>query len=745
MLIEEPARVSVRFGAFEANLRAGELRKHGYKIKLQQQPFRLLEVLLRNSGQVVTRDELQRQIWPADTFVDFERGLNNAVKRLRNALGDSAEAPRYVETVARRGYRFVAAVDSPVLSPDAATSSQDAVPPSASPRAKTRFAWLTAAAVLLLLVVGLQLRRQIRSELDPVSRFTPVMAFASLPENLVDYAAISPDGEYIAFTDASGIHIRDLQTGETRTIPPPGDPRKGPGGQAAISGDGARFPISWYPDGTRLLVSTGTQRSASPGPTIWAVSTLTGNAQRLYDGAWASGISPDGSTIAAISKESEIWLMGSRGESPRLLLTAGEGKEIGRASWSPDGRRLAYLHVDESPERLNCSLENVSVTDPKPVVILSDPRVCYPQAQSIWWLSDGRLVFPDAERNFNFRNFNLWQIRVDLASGKPLNSPERLTNWPGSGLQGITASANGKRLAFTRVWYHTSISLADIDPSSPGSIANSRTLAADVDGDWPTTWTDDGRAVVFYSVKNGDNDIFEQELDSESSRPLVTGPGEQLAAILSPDGRSFIYMEVPRFESFGLPNPVHLMRVSVTGGPSQELLTSEGYRSHQCSRGLSNICILGEERADGRITLSRFDSAVVSGSVARGEVIATLDPGTAWAISPDGSRIVTSTPILSDIRLHFISLQGADESDIEISNWPSITSFHWAPDGRSLFIASRSPSGCNLLQVDLRGTVHVLSRQAGAFQMWALPSPDGRRLAVFSAVLSSEIWTAENF
>jgi TolB-like protein/DNA-binding winged helix-turn-helix (wHTH) protein/Tfp pilus assembly protein PilF len=104
----EQQRVS--FGVFEVDLRAGELRKHGLRVRLQQQPFQVLAMLLARPGDVVTREELQQALWPADTFVDFDHGLNKAINKLRHALGDSAEAPRFVETVARRGYRFLADV-----------------------------------------------------------------------------------------------------------------------------------------------------------------------------------------------------------------------------------------------------------------------------------------------------------------------------------------------------------------------------------------------------------------------------------------------------------------------------------------------------------------------------------------------------------------------------------------------------------------------------------------------------------
>src|SRR6516225_10209859 len=102
----------VRFGEFEVDIRAGKLRKRDAKVKLQKQPFQVSEMLLERVGEVVTREELRERIWSADVFVDFDQGLSNAIKRLREALSDSAEEPRFIETVPRRGYRFIGSVGS---------------------------------------------------------------------------------------------------------------------------------------------------------------------------------------------------------------------------------------------------------------------------------------------------------------------------------------------------------------------------------------------------------------------------------------------------------------------------------------------------------------------------------------------------------------------------------------------------------------------------------------------------------
>jgi TolB-like protein/DNA-binding winged helix-turn-helix (wHTH) protein/Flp pilus assembly protein TadD len=153
----------LRFGVFEVDLRAGELRKHGLRVRLQEQPFQVLAMLLKHAGEVVTREELQKKLWLADTFVDFDHGLNKAINKIRDALGDSAESPRFVETVARRGYRFLAevrVVDSPPLrGPELATEAQakDRADVSGESEAHTQLerslAWRISGSVLVLLLV----------------------------------------------------------------------------------------------------------------------------------------------------------------------------------------------------------------------------------------------------------------------------------------------------------------------------------------------------------------------------------------------------------------------------------------------------------------------------------------------------------------------------------------------------------------------------------------------------------------
>src|SRR3954471_6162592 len=153
----------LRFGSFEANVQAGELRRRGLKVRLQDQPFQILAMLLGRPGELVTRQEIHQKLWPADTFVDYDHGLNNAVNRLREALGDIAETPRFIETLPRRGYRFIGAVNAAVAPGQneiaapvetVVEGSKPVVPESKNPPVATRRRNFLLALSLAVLIVA---------------------------------------------------------------------------------------------------------------------------------------------------------------------------------------------------------------------------------------------------------------------------------------------------------------------------------------------------------------------------------------------------------------------------------------------------------------------------------------------------------------------------------------------------------------------------------------------------------------
>ena len=258
----EQNRIIYRFAAFEVDPDAGEVRKSGIRIRVQEQPLKLLGALLERPGSVITREELHRRLWPQDTFVDFEHGLNAAATRLRQALGDSAQTPRFIESVPRRGYRFIAHVEriahetaksveprSPAIaatgedvstgSPPEIIGSRSTAQDSSSPLHKRRFGplgWF-ALGTGIVFITALSLVF-VRTGAKPDRR----VSFTLVPPENTGFAefdsmAISPDGRLLAFTatDLSGerhLWLRPLENPRSRRLE---------------ETNGASFPF-WSPD-----------------------------------------------------------------------------------------------------------------------------------------------------------------------------------------------------------------------------------------------------------------------------------------------------------------------------------------------------------------------------------------------------------------------------------------------------------------------------------------------------------------
>src|SRR5262249_2774406 len=220
-------------------------------------------------------DELQKRLWPADTFVDFDHSLNAAVRRLRDALGDSAEHPRYVETVARRGYRFLAPVNG--------TKQSDRAPVVTMHRK-----WPIALAIAVVLAIGVLFgfhaaERQFSSRQPSLRRVT-----ANPSEAPVLNGTISPDGKYLAFSDKTGFYLRLIDTRATHPVSLPTGFKP--------------EPASWFPDGAHLLATWVPGPKESPG--IWEISTLGGEPRKIADSGANPSVSPDGTLIAYTTNSS---------------------------------------------------------------------------------------------------------------------------------------------------------------------------------------------------------------------------------------------------------------------------------------------------------------------------------------------------------------------------------------------------------------------------------------------------------
>jgi DNA-binding winged helix-turn-helix (wHTH) protein len=221
------------FGLYEVDLQEGELRKNGIRVKLQDQPFQILTMLLERPGQTVTREELRHKLWLTDTFVDFDHSLNSSINKLREALGDSSENPRFIETLHKRGYRFIAPVDgshasnTPALASFESIAAPDLTRPKLAPPAATPVEvsivkppkWpmivIVVSAITLLIASGLEIYDFLRRPAPrPFQNFVITQVTNS---GKVKSAAISPDGKYVAFVQndngMQSLWLRNLPTG----------------------------------------------------------------------------------------------------------------------------------------------------------------------------------------------------------------------------------------------------------------------------------------------------------------------------------------------------------------------------------------------------------------------------------------------------------------------------------------------------------------------------------------------------
>jgi Tol biopolymer transport system component/DNA-binding winged helix-turn-helix (wHTH) protein len=715
----------IRFGVFEADLRAGELRRNGSRIRLQERPFQVLALLLAKPGELVTREELQSKLWPADTFVDFDHGLNAAVKRLRDTLGDFADNPRFIETLARRGYRFIAPVSGSAATPrELSRDPQPAKPREAS--SHVRSDWQIALATSLVLLFGIFGGWQAGHRSAASIRLSERRLTANPENEPIMSAALSPDGRYLAFTDRTGLFLRVVSSGETHSV--------------AIPDSGKARSVSWFPDGNHVLVA----RAAVPSeqPSLWHVSVFGGTPRKLIDAAENGMVSPDGSQLAFLRGEygrQEIWLAQPDGGNAHKLL--GElGDNISAFAWSPDGRRIAYISTRymHAIEERDASLFVRDLATHATNRLLTSARL----RGALVWTPDGRLIYSYAELPPNQSDANLWAIRLDPQGYHTIGQPQRLTSGP-DGKMRASISADGKHLSYIRWAESPVVYVAEIDRAS-GSLTPLRQLSLIERRNLPFSWTPDSQSVIFTSDRDGVFHLFKQAIDQPAPDLLVGGDHSVTAARLNSDSSEILFVRNP--DPGDRERLVRLMRIPLTGGTPQLVLAESSITNFQCAHGPSTVCVLSQVSSD---SLDFFTFDPVTGKktpLARIENAASHWEN--WSLSPDGSTLAlakkTYVPESANIRLFSIA-DGKDRT-LTLRDWSGISSLDWAADGRSIWASASSPAGMQtLLNVDLRGRARPFLQEPEKDLGWAIPSPDGRHLAIWEASGNSNVWLLEGF
>jgi Tol biopolymer transport system component/DNA-binding winged helix-turn-helix (wHTH) protein len=699
------------------DLRSGELRKGGLKIKLQEQPFQILTMLLERPGEIITREEIEKKLWSADTFVDFEHSLATAVKKLREALGDSADNPRFIETLPRRGYRFIAPVDVGAVHESPLRRRWPVV--------ATAGALLFAGLAVLLGLNVASLRDRLFPKPPPELKQRRLTTNSS--ENPVFSGAISADGKYLAYSDSAGIHLKLIETGEERLLPKP----------SGVTSDAAWNVWDWFPDGTRLLA---TLWEAGDHPSVWVVSVLAENARRLRDDAIGWSVSPDGSHIAYTcgtgqNYAREIWVMSPQGKSPERVLGLDENDEAYFVQWSPDGRRVAYCKRHPAPERVECSIETCTLKGAERTAVVADPLL-----SSFCWIPQGYIVYSRLESQWAVDS-NLWKVPVDSRTGKPEGGPTRVTNWAGFQIDSLKASADGMRISYAKTPYQVHAYVGELEAGGTRMKPPQRLTSGEAT-DFPRTWTGDGKFVLFMSDRSGSWGLYKQAIGGGTAQLLVTA--NVLRASLSPDGSWVLYFVVGP-ERGGSSTPVPVMRMPVLGGPSQMVLEVKNMSGLRCARAPATFCVVGEMSPDNKLlTITGFDPLK-----GRGPVLKTIqtDPtvGYTWDLAPDGSKLAVYKAGEAEAHVRLLSLNGGKDREITVKGWGGLQTMDWSHDGKVLYCGSVSPEAATLLRIDMQGRAQVLWRQKGTNQTYGIPSPDGRRLAIMGYITNSNQWMVEGF
>jgi Tol biopolymer transport system component/DNA-binding winged helix-turn-helix (wHTH) protein len=514
---QSPSRF-VRFGGFEADLSTGELRKDGVKLKFSGQPFQVLAFLLERPGEVVTREELQKRLWP-DTFVDVERNLNTAVNKIREVLGDSAENPRFVETLPRRGYRFIGDLEVPVR----VVAPVAAVEPDHRPHRSRAWRKIGAGllAVLVVAVTAFVSFRHGRHQPQERAVLTAV-PFTALP-GFANNPAFSPDGSRIAFAwspapqsydfDQSDLYVKALGS-ETRL--------------RLTQHPSKSLSPAWSPDGTQIAF----YRRAGADSGIYVVPALGGPEQKLRSTgdlmdatiSW----SPDGKWIAFADAapdehQTRIYLLSMETTAAKPIPVNPACVEESNPAFSHNGLYLAYWCLGSYEKAAIYSLP-LPDGDPKMIVALT----LYGPNGLAWTADDKKLVYSGWKVTYSL---DFGEISVENGSVKQL------------GLEGMSPAVSSKgKLAYGSISTPAKLWRRDLlHPEAPPLelIPSSRSQ-------FDAQYSPDGKRIAFDSLRSGPQGVWISDEDGGNLVQISDPDYMSGSPQWSPDGRKIAFDAHPR-------------------------------------------------------------------------------------------------------------------------------------------------------------------------------------------------------
>lgn len=647
----------VRFGVFEVDLANGELRKSGLRLRVQEQPFQVLAALIEQPGKVINREDLIGRLWPDGTVVDFDRGLNAAVTRLRQVLCDSAESPRYIETVARRGYRFVAPVDA-----WAEEATKPPPEPVLSQPKRPVWMWPAVAVIAVLAVSGVAgwvFTRPAQTSAGALKAvpLTSYPGFETCP-------TFSPDGNQVAFQwqkagEEPHIYIKLVGPGDPIQLtsgPAEFGPAWSPDGSQiafvrkvdditmgvflvpALSGVERKLTefkgqsswwwyhrrfrwLDWTHDGKQLIVSAPLDAfGRSP---LYRVSLENGERQKLttppanvQDGDRSPAVSPDGRTVAfsrvLTGGASDIYLLNLSndlrpiGEARRLTT---DGRTLESLAWTPDGREIVFSSNRTGSRSLwRIGLDQDAV--PRRASVGEDGH--YPAITK-----GGRLVYARS-----FMEPNIWRQELPAGSeplkpASPLISSTAFDGNPQYSPDGTQIAFQSRRSGDAEIW------LCASDGARCGQLTSFHGPAAG-----SPRWSPDGKRIAFDSPVGGNFDLYVMETSGGSAQRLTTDPSDDVVPSWSNDGK-WIYF------SSGKTGRPEIWKVLSGGGAPVQITRNGGFTAFEAADGMGlyytksiTSSKLWKSALDGSGEVEAIDAVAQRGFVVREDRIYYLRPET---------------------------------------------------------------------------------------------------------------------
>jgi Tol biopolymer transport system component/DNA-binding winged helix-turn-helix (wHTH) protein len=505
-----------RFGIFEVDIACGELRKHGSRVRLQEQPFQVLVSLLDHAGELVSRDELFHKIWPPDTFVDFEQGLGTAIKKLRQSLGDDADAPRYIETLPKRGYRFIAAVEKSAgrsgVKPDQVSGAVLQLGPKASisdavAKPASRHWRIASIAMVALAFVAIAFWLMKHEAVISVASISTVTSYPGDERE----PSMSPDGRQVAFSwdgEDGHRHIYVTVLGEQHPL--------------RLTRDAGEdtYP-AWSPDGKQIAFI---RRQARSEGYIMLMQSIGGPERMLHRiqlgylvaaagrmMAW----SPDGkwlcftSELAPSTHHGLFLLSVDSGNVRPLFAEPSAGIADSSPAFSPDGRWLALARFS-GPDNSKLLLQRLTANlepDGEPLLVSNTSG----NAKTPVWLADSSSILLLDNSDSGSSGSRIMQARI--------GHPARLVYAANASLDGLTLDGSGSRL----------VAAHEIDDSDIWSLplkglttagSAERILYSTAEEAQPR-FSPDGRSLVFRSKRSGADEIWLADSNGENPRQLT--------------------------------------------------------------------------------------------------------------------------------------------------------------------------------------------------------------------------------